>query len=491
MMVEGYQKAFIANGTTFKVLDLRNSKISTADAGVNPCTHAMILTGGSSGAQLVVDYADGVTDDAAALIYGMRTTTATFTSGETVTGTNGNGDSVSFVLDANEVANPHWYDWTPFGNDTTTYGSMPGSAYILAMYRGRLCLSGHPNYPHMWWMSKIADPWDWIYDSQDPLSAVAGNNVDAGEIGDIVRAMIPQGDDFMIFGCASSMHILRGDPIEGGSIDKLDDKVGIYSPWSWCQDGQKNTYFFGTGGLYVIDSTGQSMKNLSFGKLPNLPTDWAYEAGTHRITLSYDPHRHGVIMNKIDTTDGSNEGYFYFIPTEGFYPESYPTQDAIFASHFYESDVAATKHLVLGGTDGFLRYFLDTAKDDDTDDTDTAINSYWVSTPIKLGEGDNQEGIAKNFTFELAGGASGGSYNDADGMSYEFHVGDDAEKLAESIKDGATARETGTFSTPGRQLRVKRRVRGLWFGVKCYNNTAAETWGLNKLTFDVKQVGDK
>ncbi|KKL93954.1 hypothetical protein LCGC14_1869510, partial [marine sediment metagenome] len=63
--------------------------------------------------------------------------------------------------------------------------------------------------------------------------------------------------------------------------------------------------------------------------------------------------------------------------------------------------------------------------------------------------------------------------------------------LAENVIDGATARETGSFTTTGRQNRVRKRVRGLWFTVKCYNSTAAETWAMNKLTFDVKQVGDK
>ncbi len=246
--VTAYQKVFIANRSDLKVADFVNKKLSTTDAGVNPCTRNMILTGGTSAAVMVVDYVDGVTDDAAMLVYGRRTSTPTFTSGETVTGTNSNGDAVSFVLNAAEVAAPHWYSWTPFGQDTTTYGVMPSDAYISCLYRGRLVLSGHAVYPHMWWMSRVADPWDWLYTENDPLSAIAGNNIDAGEVGDIIRAMIPNSDDFLLFGSADSIHILRGDPHEGGSIDKLEDTTGIYGPFAWCQDSQQNTFFWGTNG---------------------------------------------------------------------------------------------------------------------------------------------------------------------------------------------------------------------------------------------------
>jgi len=124
---EAFQKIFIVNGTNLKVADFVNTKISTADAGANPCTHGMELTG-TGGGKMIVDYASGVTDDAAALVYGYTTTTQAILSTDTMTGTNGDGDAVSFVIDApvaEASTTPHWYDWTPFGNDTTTYGEMP------------------------------------------------------------------------------------------------------------------------------------------------------------------------------------------------------------------------------------------------------------------------------------------------------------------------------------------------------------------------------
>ncbi|MBW1927377.1 MAG: hypothetical protein JRI35_09370, partial [Deltaproteobacteria bacterium] len=173
---EAYQKIFIANKTNLKVADFINVKISTDDAGTNPCHKGNILTGGTSNATMVVDYVDAVTDDAAMNVYGYRTSDATFVDGETVTGTNDDGDAISFVLNDDEESGPHWYDWTVFGNDTTNYGSMPSRATLVCLYRGRLVLSGDNNNPHQWWMSKVGDPWNFKHDSSDPLSAVSHTN---------------------------------------------------------------------------------------------------------------------------------------------------------------------------------------------------------------------------------------------------------------------------------------------------------------------------
>jgi hypothetical protein len=448
---------------------------------------------------MIVDYITAITDDAASTIYGFRTTTATFASGETVTGTNASTDAspyysgasgaVSFVTSAAETAAPHWYDWTPYGNDTTNFGSMPTSAYLVARYRGRLVLSGHPNYPHQWYMAKVSNPFDWAYGSTDPLTAVAGNNVDAGEIGDIVRALIPYGDDFMIFGCADSIHILDGDPAFGGSIDELSNITGMYGPWAWCKDENGNLYFWGSNGLYKMAGGRSKPINISQGHLPQWVDDWAVASADHRVVLTYDPSRHGVIVSKVTLADGTNLNYWFDLKTEGFYPESYPTACGIFCSLYYDSDTSGTRELILGSNDGYLRTFLNSAKDDDSGGSDTAISSYVTLPLIKLNETEDAEGKLTSLTFELAGGASAGDFSDTDGVTYELHVGDDAETCLENIRDGATAFASGTLSGTGRKNRIRTRARGRWLGIKLYNSTAAETWAVNLINGTVVSAG--
>jgi len=532
-----YQKLFIANGTTQKVFDYVNTKINTADAGVNPCTQGMTLTGGNSAAEMIVDYADGVTDDAAANVYGKRITTATFTNGETVTGTNGSGDAVSFATSAAETAPPHWYDWTVFGNDTTTYGIKPSSATIVTRYRGRLILSGYSTYPHQWYMCKTGDPWNFLYGTNDPLTAVAGQDAMAGEIGDVVIALIAYNDDYMIVGCANSMHLITGDPAYGGSIDEISDNIGIVGANAWCKDNDGNLYFFGTGGIYKMEGGRSRPLNISVGALPKLINDWAYDPTDERILLTFDPVRNGIIISKSSGTDGSNVNYWFSLRTSGFYPEVYPDECGIFSSIYYDSTTSANRDTLYGCNDGYIRYFLNTAKDDDVGVTDDAISSYMTLPAFPMGDGFDVEGKILQIVFESGGGGSGGDFSDTDGFSYGVYVSDDAETVVEKVKattawadatnyvigdlvtyggleyicivahlsaTGAATHEepdtnttdwnpatslTGTISGTGRKSRIRQKIRGQYSTIKLYNSTASETFVVNKVLAEKQIVG--
>jgi hypothetical protein len=494
---EAFQKLFIANKTDLKVTDFANAKITTADIGSNPPVKGTILTGSSSGAVMVCDYINA--SSSATTLYGYRTSTATFTSSDTVTGTNPvtfqfggtvpYGTAVSFDLNANEVGPPHWYTWTPYANDTDNFGSMPASAYISCRYRGRCVLSGHPNYPHQWYMSKVANPWNWTYGATDPLTAVAANNADAGEIGDIVSAMIPYGDDFLVFGCATSIHILTGDPAFSGQIDELDNTTGIFSPWSWCKDDKGNLYFWGANGLYVMMGGREKPINISEGHLPKLVSTWAVDPDTHRIVLSFDPLNQGLVISRTTLEDGTNLNYFYDLQTQGFYPETYPEECGIYSNAFYDSDKTNTKGLILGCKDGYLRKFTYSAKDDDIGATDEAISSYFTLAMVDMNEqDDNGEGKLTSLTVTVGGGASDGADADSDAVSYDIHVSDDAETCLEDIKDGATPIETGTFTGTGR-FRIRTRLRGKWLGIKFYNSTISETFVINLIAGDIRPAG--
>jgi len=188
--------------------------------------------------------------------------------------------------------------------------------------------------------------------------------------------------------------------------------------------------------------------------------------------------------------DGTNLNYWYDLKTEGFYPETYPTNCGIFSSWYYDSDASGTRELILGTNDGYLRSFYDNKKDDYGAGTGgTTISSYTTLPIIKLSEEDDKEGKLTSLTIELAGGASSGDFGDTDGMSYELHVGDDAETVLEAIIDGDTARESGTLSGTGRKNRVRKRVRGRWLGIKLYNSTAAETFAVNLINGTIVPAG--
>jgi len=104
-------------------------------------------------------------------------------------------------------------------------------------------------------------------------------------------------------------------------------------------------------------------------------------------------------------------------------------------------------------------------------------------------DGEDIKGKLTSLTVTTAGGASGGDFGDSDGVSYEYHSGDDAETVLEDMIDGATARESGTLSTTGRQSRIRKRIKGHFLGLKFYNSTASETFAIEKITGEIKAAG--
>ena len=365
---------------------------------------------------------------------------------------------------------------------------MPSSAYLVALYRGRLVLSGHPNYPHMWYMSKVGNPFNWIYAASTRLTAVAGNNIDAGEIGDIVRALISYGDDFLIFGCANSIHLLDGDPASGGSIDELSTTTGIYSFTSWCKDDAGSLYFLGRDGIYKMDGGRTRPANISKTTIPKLISDWALDPDLHRVVMAYDVERRGILILKTTLADGTCTGYFYSLETDGFYPITLNTTNGVFCAYDYNSDTPGDRALLLGSFDGYIRELLDSAKDDDIGGSDAAISSYFGMVE-NLSEDADKEGVLNSLTVEMAGGASGGGFGDSDGCNYELHSAKDAETALEDLLDGATARETGTLSGTGRKSRIRKRLRAAWIALKFYNSTASETFGINRIFGIIKEAG--
>jgi len=615
-MFEGYQKVFVVNGTNLKVADFINTKLThteldTAHAkgdiltqgsakmvvdftnanktatygyvtagtfvvttqvtgsgsgtafnptGINALlTHAIlttahskgdILTQDTSGATMTVSY----TDTAKTHTWGV-VTAGTF---DTTHHVDTNGSGSIFTPTSTSIRPPTWYTWTVYPGGAS--GTMPTQAYLGCLYKGRAVLAGDSKYPYQWYISRVANPWDWLYVVNDALSPVRGGNADAGEIGDIIRCLIPYKDDYLIFGCANSIWVLRGDPCAGGSLDEVDLTVGVFGAKSWCFDGDGNLYFWGTGGIYKLPRGFGAIENLTEISLPNLISDIAADSSTHRITMEYDRRRTGLFISVTKLSDGTNSCYWYDLKLGGFYPETYPEECGAYSLFYYDANDTDYKDLLVGCKDGYIRKFVDTAKNDDIGATDETISSY-VALPVTLigNVEEDKEGKLVSLVFELGGGlattklthtalttahskgdiltqdtsgatmivhstdaaklntfghttsgtfstsyqvtgsGSGtaftptavgtGNFADTDGLSYEVHVGDDAETVIEDIKDGAAAFASGTLSGAGRKTKIRFRARAMYIGIKVYNSTASETWVLNKVLGDIRPAG--
>jgi hypothetical protein len=468
---EAYQKVFIANDSNLKVADFGNKKIVDANGITNLPAKGDIIAQGASRA--VFDYADNANN----AIY-IKPYLGTFIATTQIT--NATQSSEEVMPSPDTVTNPpHWYTW----GAETGKGGLPARATLVCNYRGRLVLAGNPRYPHQWYMSRQAHPWDWLYLVNDAQAPVSGSNADAGEIGDIITCLAPNKDDYMIMGCVNSIWVMRGDPAAGGSLDEISLSTGVFGPHSYCWDSMDNFYFWGSNGICKIGPGLQGVENLTITKLPNIISDLGVAPATHRIVMGYDREREGLVIAVVTLASGSHNAYFYDLRTSGFFPENYGLNPAPFSLFWYQADDEDYRKLLVGGADGYIRYFDDSSKNDDTGiGGDVAMSSYAVIGPMLIGEDADSNGRLKTLSFTTS--------TDTDGISYDIHVADSAEEVVDDAVAGATPLHTGTLSAGNRVQTTRPRARGAWMGVKLKNTTIDESWEFEKLVADVKPAGD-
>ena len=479
-MFEAYGKVFIVNGANLKVADFTNVKLTHAALDT---AHAKgdILTqdqGGGDYAYMIVDFTNTAKTATYGTVYYAGSATA-FNTDDAITGSgSGSGFTPTAVTNPDP---PHWYDWTVYPGGAS--GEMPAKAYIGCLYNGRLVLSGNPNEPHQWYMSRQADPWDFAYVANDAATPVKGHAADMGKIGDIPRALISYKDDFLIVGCATSIHYMMGDPAFGGTLRELDLTTGIFGFKSWCFDGEGKFYFWGTNGLYRATIPGSPVC-ISEQSLPDLVTDEAPDPTTHRITLEYDRKNRGILIAITTIADGSHSNYWYDLRTESFSPESSASNShGIYSMVYYPANDQDYRDLILGCKDGYMRIFDPTEKNDDG----TAIDSYVSLGPILLSSDPSIEGTIGPIDVVLGGGGSSGTETDSDDADYKVFVSDTAAGLIENLKANGTPSFAGTITGPGRRRGSKRTqsARGVYGGVRIGNNTASKNFILDHV--DIKQ----
>ena len=105
-----------------------------------------------------------------------------------------------------------------------------------------------------------------------------------------------------------------------------------------------------------------------------------------------------------------------------------------------------------------------------------------------IGANHNFKGRMNSLTVVTAGGKAGGTVPDSDDVDYAVYVGDDAETVMEKA-DADTPIFSGVIPAPGRAKRVRRKAKGVFIAVRLGNDTADETWGMERCLIEVKPAG--
>lgn len=381
---------------------------------------------------------------------------STLTLATSAGGTGGVNDDADWAI----YRSPKDYDPSDSTLDVMvpTAGSIPHRCKAIALFRDSLWFANDAQAPNVWYKSRNGDPLDYDYgaDSGDYNRAVAGTNADAaGRVGDDIISLMPRGDEFMVFGCRSSIYEMRGDPAAGGQIVNLSRAVGVLDVQSFTYSPEGALLFLSRNGLYMIQPGGGSVPvPVSEDQLPRRFYD--LDPVNIEAHLTFDPRRRGVNIFLRPKDSGVGEHWWYDWRRRTFWPETYPEDQQAYSVTRLTSEDATKTRVLIGGGDGYIREFDDNATTDDG----AAISSHVVYGPISLG-GPRNEGWIDELNAAL------------DSASGSVTWGILAADTAEAVLD-ATANTTGTW-TAGLNLRVHPRVRGCFFGLKL---SATDAWAI-------------
>jgi len=353
-----------------------------------------------------------------------------------------------------------------------TSGTMPSLCKLIALYRGRIVLSGTADDPHNWYMSKVGDPFDWDYfpSTTSAIQAVAGNNSEVGLIGDNVNGIAPWSDDLCIFGCDSSLWLMAGDPAAGGSIDLITDKTGMTFGKAWCFDPNGVMYFHGVSGIFrlVPGSKPESITDDSIKRIME-----SFDLSTYYIRLYWDTNQGGLYMVYIKQ-DYSAIGsiYFWDAKQNAWWPDEYLSATTTPLSFYpFDADAADDRHFLMGCKDGYIRKIDNAATTDDgVGITSSLIMGPYIASPGKA---------LKLSSIDCSLGKTSGN------LDLYINSGDYAEDAIVSLN----TRVKRTMKA-GLNRRINHRVSASALQFKLESpSTVTTQWALENLSINIKESG--
>ena len=373
-----------------------------------------------------------------------------------------NANYSKLTLSSNTVA-----AWTPSGGTLPVDGTT-GARYI-ALYRGRIVLSGLVADPHNWFMSAAGDPLDWDYGATlSAIMAVAGNETpNTGKCPDIITCLAPYSDDLMFIGGDHTLWLMRGDPADRGRIDNLSQQTGISGPDAYTFDPNGIFYFFGSGTVWRMSAGGapeplsRNRMDVAFGDI---------DLTTNTVHLAWDNVRHGLFIFVVPSTEGATTHYYWDERTDSFWKISFPNAQGPTTVLAFDGDDPDDNALILGGFDGYLRQVDSSVKDDDG----TAISSYILYPPIVAG------GTLRNTRVNSITAILDASSDNAVLTAY-------AEDTIQGAIESSTIRFARTISA-GR-TKILNRVAGNAIMFKISNSVDEKTWAIENLIVNVEPIG--
>ncbi len=416
-----------------------------------------------------------ISDAATGVVEGEYVVGTVATAGITLTGYNGEtGGTCTYQV----AVSPKVYRHDE-GNSLEPFvaevGSVPVNCPLICLYRDRIVLAGAPTEPHLWYMSRQGDPYDWNYtedlesNETDYGIAVAGSNADAGVIGQPIRALVPHSDDYLVFGYDSQLWIMRGDPASGGQLDCISRTVGIIGKMAWCYGPQGEIYFLSYNGLHRLAAGGSFLPQMvSYPRIPVELTRYTY---ADNVQLAYDRDNVGIHI----FVEGEETGWFFSVENESFWPVRFASGADVTALCEYGNRV------LFGCADGYVRVHDDRSVLDDS----SPFTSYVVMGPVRLGRDDYGRGVLQRLETTMCGS------RDAVGMQLGFVFADEPIQAAQMYGMDDYALRV-SLQKPVANLITRRGSGCMLIKVGLTEQAqadAASWWGMERLGAYIKATG--
>ena len=350
-------------------------------------------------------------------------------------------------------------------------GALPSRCKLLANWRGRAVLARGADDPHNWHMSEQGNPlnWDIFPPVQTATQAISGNNARAGLCPDLINSLIPYNDDLLLFGCDSSLWMMRGDPMAGGVFDLVSDVTGVAFGRSWAKDPEGTLYFFGSrGGVYMMKP----------GGIPVSMTQSTIERRLTEVNLSqfyvemfwntYDDGLHLLLMPFTDTTTQTKH-YFWERKAGAWYEDKFHVSKQPSAAIVVDGDAADDRCLLIGTYDANVVKWDKAATSDDGQIIDSKV----VIGPVAPDDSEFDSRITNLAAVMAKQGA----------VNYKLYASSTPDDRGEPVASGQFV--------PGRNPIHLVRARGAFVWVELQQANAYTRWSLESMRLDAFPAGRK
>jgi hypothetical protein len=360
-------------------------------------------------------------------------------------------------------------------------GTVPTAQTIVALYRDRIFLAGVTN---AFYASRTGDPTDWNFGAaaEDPGAPVAGQVSLAGRVGDVVTALIPLRDQALVIATENTLWLLTGEPTNG-TLRNVSDEIGIVARKAWAVTPDGLICFLSNDGLYLWTPGAGAPTRLSGERVP----DELREVDTDSLTVSmaYDPTWRGFHLFLTDSTDPTPSTHWWVdVEARAVWPQRFARGHQPLAATTLTTTGLGV--VVVGGRDGYLRYFADGQDDDDG----LELESHLMIGPLRLSEDDVHDGMLA----EIHGSIE--ELSEEASVTWRVVTGRSPAEAVEAaladlddVFDGKPPTRfvaSGAWLEEGRARVARPRARGPWVVIWLTSNGG---WAYESVTIVAKQLG--